>query len=196
MLKYLPLAGLLLPLQIFAQSLTPEVLATLPKVGEPAISPDGKWVVYAVDQISLADNKGDKDLFIISALGGKVKKLVGGKGGQFAPKWINDEELAYLNTESGAPQVWKVNIKSEKTQALTKVEAGVGGFELTADGGLIYLSDVKTTKDVHDIYPDLPKVEARIIDDLFYRHWDSWDDYSNTHVFIGQKDASGLVTGG
>lgn len=194
--KFLSLLGFLFPWSLLSQNLTPELLATLPKVGDPAISPDGKLVVYALDQVNLADNKGDKDLYLISNLGGQTKKIAGGKGGQFAPKWISNEEVAYLNTAEGAPQVWKTNVRSGLSEQVSKIDGGIGDFEITSEGKLVYLADVKTTKDVHDIYPDLPKVDARIIDDLFYRHWDSWDDYNNTHVFISEKDASGFFTKG
>lgn len=35
-----------------------------------------------------------------------------------------------------------------------------------------------------DVYPDLPKSNAYIIENLNYRHWDKWNDGSFNHVFV------------
>ncbi|HEY5692534.1 MAG TPA: S9 family peptidase [Cyclobacteriaceae bacterium] len=44
--------------------------------------------------------------------------------------------------------------------------------------------EVKINK-VHgnEIYPDLPKSNVQIYDDLNYRHWDEWEDGSYSHIF-------------
>ena len=182
----------------FAQkTVTPELLATLPKVGDPAVSPDGKWVAYFVDIIDLTENKGNKDIYITKTEGGISKVLAGGKGGQFNQKWLSNDVLAYLTAETGNAQVWQINVQTNEKKQLTSIKDGVGDYEFAANGKvLVYTADVKTAKDVHDVYPDLPKVDARIIDDLFYRHWDSWDDFNSTHLYIGEKDASGMWTKG
>ena len=51
----------------------------------------------------------------------------------------------------------------------------------------------RNRKKVTEIHKDLPLAEARIIDDLMYRHWDSWSDYSYSHIFFGRKSESGMV---
>ncbi len=35
-----------------------------------------------------------------------------------------------------------------------------------------------------DVYTDLPKSDVNIYDDLNYRHWDTWEDGSFSHIFI------------
>jgi dipeptidyl aminopeptidase/acylaminoacyl peptidase len=49
-----------------------------------------------------------------------------------------------------------------------------------------FTKDVKIDKSLVEIYPDAPKSNAMIIDDLMYRHWDSWNDESYTHLHFAK----------
>ncbi|HNS31318.1 MAG TPA: S9 family peptidase, partial [Tenuifilaceae bacterium] len=49
---------------------------------------------------------------------------------------------------------------------------------------ILFISDVKIDKATVDIYPDLPKASGMIIEDLMYRHWDTWEDGSYSHIFV------------
>src|SRR5690606_23554937 len=42
----------------------------------------------------------------------------------------------------------------------------------------------KLDDSVHDLFPDLPKANARLENDIMYRHWDTWHDYTYNHIFI------------
>ena len=54
----------------------------------------------------------------------------------------------------------------------------------------LFARDVKI-KNVHskDLYPDLPKSNAQVYENLNYRHWDEWEDGSYSHLFY--SEASG-----
>ncbi|MEO1589432.1 MAG: peptidase S9, partial [Bacteroidota bacterium] len=67
---------------------------------------------------------------------------------------------------------------SDKRQ-VSQIEGGINGFSYapTADR-ILFIKDVKLDGTANDMYPDLPKADARIIDDLMYRHWNQWHDYS------------------
>ena len=58
---------------------------------------------------------------------------------------------------------------------VTALENGVQGFSVSPDGKKVLLiSTVKYARTAQDVYPDLPKANARIIDDMMYKHWDEW----------------------
>ena len=60
---------------------------------------------------------------------------------------------------------------------ISDIPEGINAFAYSPDQkNILYIKDVKLNKTVQDLYPDLPKANAMIYDDLMYRHWDSWSD--------------------
>src|SRR5258708_24327765 len=85
---------------------TPEFLAR-DRVKEPAISPDGKWVVYTVVTTELAANRRRQDLWLMPAAGGEPRRLTNDSLGGRAAKWAPDgKTIAFINSRGGTPQVW------------------------------------------------------------------------------------------
>jgi len=171
-------------------------LLNLKRIGNPEVSPDKKLIVYDVTTISVQENKGNKDIVIGSLDNHQPKEIANGSFNEFGAKFIeNGAKIVYLSTEKNGVQLYTMNIDGSNKQQVSEIENGINEYCISVDGKKIaFTSDVKTTKDVHDIYPDLPKTNARIIDDLYYRNWDSWDDYYNSHVFIASFE-TGKVTG-
>ena len=65
-MKHLLLAGVLLAsaaAPALARELTIQDVATLSRVGAPAVSPDGKWLVWQQRETDLAANRGRYDLW-------------------------------------------------------------------------------------------------------------------------------------
>ncbi len=61
---------------------------------------------------------------------------------------------------------------------------------ISADGKYeIYAKDVKI-KPVHgqDFYKDVPESNVKIYESLNYRHWDTWEDGSFSHLFIKSEE--------
>lgn len=102
----------------------------------------------------------------------------------------SDQQENRTNTHS--PQAWYLDAQGMNTVQVTSVEDGISNLKLFPDGKRIaFTARVKMKKEVTDLYPDLPKANARIIDSLMYRHWNAWDDFKFSHLHIGQLDADG-----
>ncbi|WP_044515288.1 S9 family peptidase [Hymenobacter sp. DG25B] len=189
-----------LPLAALAQQgvLTPELLWKMGRLGEMQVSPDGKQVAFTVTRYNLADNKGNADIFVMPATGGAVKQLTNTPGSEGNLNWRPDgKKLTFISAEGGSDQLYEMNPDGSGLQKLSAFpEEGIANLKYAPTGKFIfYTQEVKTGKEVKDWYPDLPKADARIIDDLNYRHWNAWDDYKVNHVFFQPIGDDGKLTG-
>jgi dipeptidyl aminopeptidase/acylaminoacyl peptidase len=97
--------------------------------------------------------------------------------------------------EPGKPQAWLLDPTGGEPQQLTEVEEGIGNLIASPSGDAIaFTVDVKLDKEITEIFEDLPKADARIIDSLMYRHWNQWHDYAYSHVHVVQVGSDGAAS--
>ena len=175
-------------INIYAQTdkYTPELLWKLGRVSEPELSPDGKTVLFGVTFYKLEENKGNRDLFIVPSTGGAMKHLTDTKHNEINAVWRPDgKKIGFISSEGGSMQIWEMNPDGSEKNQISNFNRGINGFIYSpAMNYILFVSDVKLDKTANDIHPDLPLANAKIIDDLMYRHWDDWHDYSYSHIFI------------
>jgi len=171
-----------------AGRLTPEKLWELGRVSLDDVSPDGKKVVFGITYYDLGENKGNRDLYLLERSNEIVKKVSAFEGSEFNARWRPDgKKIGFLTAESGTTQLWEMNPDGSDKRQVSQIEGGINGFSYapTADR-ILFIKDVKLDGTANDMYPDLPKADARIIDDLMYRHWNQWHDYSYSHIFVSE----------
>src|SRR5947208_4809083 len=106
---------LLLILPAFSQTKHPftfEDMMKLKRVGEPAPSPDGKWVLFSAVDVDLATNKKTPHIWIVPLAGSgsnngeKERVLIADQDGD-RPRWAPDgKRFAFLSNKKGGSQVW------------------------------------------------------------------------------------------
>ena len=161
------------------QEYTPEVLNSFGRVSNPQISPDGKKVLFAVGQPNIKENRVNSDLWVIDIDGQNAKKITDTPRSEGNAVWIdggNKIAFTYCDDKEGAvTQVWVMNADGSGRKQVSKMEKDVEGFLLSPDEKKIAIvSTVKYNTTAQDKYPELDKANARIIDDLMYRHWNEW----------------------
>jgi dipeptidyl aminopeptidase/acylaminoacyl peptidase len=177
-------------------AMTIESMMAMKRVGEPVASPDGKWLCFTVDEVSISENKSFKDLYLLSTADNSIRKITDTPHNEWAPSFSADSKRIYfLSTESKEVQLWSKEINGSNTMQITAVSGGIGSYRI-AGNTLAYTAEVKTGKTLADLHPDLPKADARVIDGLLYRHWDSWTDEFNSHVFISTIGDGAMVSTG
>jgi len=168
------------------QPLTFEKLIAMQIAGDPRPSPDGATVAFTVSVPSLQDNRNVSRIWLVPSAGGPARAITRGPGNDRAPRWSPDgRSVAFISTRGGSPQVWRVAPAGGLAVQLTKVESGVNDFLWAPDGKSLYVvSDLKWPAKGQEIdrrNGDFP-TEARIWDQLYYRHWDEWRVGLRTHV--------------
>ncbi|GAA3914636.1 S9 family peptidase [Chitinophaga oryziterrae] len=163
------------------QKMTPEQLWQLGRVSGETITADGKTVVYGVSQYNIAENKSEKNLYAIPLTGGTAQQITTAEGGEGDVAALYAQKIGY----SLKGQWWEMNADGTGAIQLTNVEGGLQNIRLAPDGKhILFSKDVKIKKvSGADHYPDLPKSNVQIYDNLNYRHWDAWEDGNFQHVF-------------
>src|SRR5499426_2803043 len=71
-------------------------------VGDPQISPDGKWVAYTVNNVDVAGDKSDTDVWMTSWDGSRQLRVTSSAESENAPRWSPDGRyLSFLSSRPG-----------------------------------------------------------------------------------------------
>ena len=156
--------------------MTPEVLWSFSRMGEPSVSPDQSTVLYTVTNYNIEENKSYRELYTVDVSKGEPVRITESAEKESSPAWRPDgKKIGYLSARSGEMQLWEMNPDGSDTVQVSEVKGGISGFKYSPDGArILYIADVKAKPGVHDLFPDLPKANAYLENDLMYRHWDEW----------------------
>lgn len=173
--------------------MTPEVLYSMARVSDAKLSPDGKKVLYGVTFISIEQNKGNRELFVVNTDGTGKTQITHSPQSEHNEVWLNGgKEIAFLSNEGGSSQIWIMNADGTGRRKVSDYAGGINGFLLSPDEtSILFFSDIKFGKRATDIHADLPNATGRIVDDLMYKHWDEWVE-TIPHPFIASFDGKSV----
>jgi dipeptidyl aminopeptidase/acylaminoacyl peptidase len=171
-----------------------ELMWKLGRVSDARVSPDGNYVLYGVTYYDLEKNSGKRDLYKMPVAGGEAVQLTSHETSSHNGIWRPDGRgIAYLNATSGSMQIWEMNADGSNPRQVSNVEGGITGFAFSPDmKHVLFTNNVKLDQNPADLYPNLPQANVFIADDLMYRHWDSWHDYTYSHIFVAAYERGRL----
>ena len=190
---------------------THEALWLMKRVGSPAASPDGKWVVFSVTEPAYDEKKETSDLWIVPLAGGEApRRLTSGKGSESGPAWSPDSRrLAFSarREEDEVSQIYVLDVAGGgEARRVTSSPLAARAPVWSPDGGtLLFQSssypgalDAETNKKTAAERKDA-KSRVRVYDGYPIRRWDRWLDDTQTHVFVvpveGEGKARDLLAG-
>jgi dipeptidyl aminopeptidase/acylaminoacyl peptidase len=208
-----------------AQAATPkrpmtfEDMMKMKRLGETAVSPDGKWLAYSVTTVNLDQNTKTPELWLQaiapagSASADPQKLSVaqpGDSGPQFAP---DGKRILFESSREGGQQVWIADFDpatgaTANAKKLTAISTAADNAIWSPDGNSVLFTSA--------VFPDCPaittadfstgdkcnsdrdaalassKVKAQIFTHLLYRHWNRYTGDKRSHLFLASVDTGAL----
>jgi len=188
-MKKLAVALTLVVLSVFAataQTWEPELQLKVKAVGTPRVSPDGKRMVYTVNEAVTTPDKSEfvTQIWMANLDTKQNTQLTFGEKSSTNPKWSPDGNwIAFTsNRKDNKNNLYLLSLNGGEAEPLTDVKSGVTNFAWSPDGRSIAftMADPKTEEEEKN---DKGKNDFRWADENI--------KFSRLYVLPVQKDANG-----
>ena len=120
-------------------------LVRLQRVGSPAVSPDGDWVVYTVSQVDPKEDKNETHLWMVKWDGSVRLQLTFDKEDASAPKFSPDGRyISFLSSRPGpakGDQVWVLDRRGGEAEQITNIaDQNIQGYLWSPDSKRLLLN--------------------------------------------------------
>jgi len=132
---------------------TPRLLDTdtfmeMESVGAPAISPDGRQIVFARTWIDKMKDQSRSNLWIVDVDGSRVRELTRGSWRDSAPAWSPDSKrIAFLSDRDGTNQLHVMYVDTGEVAQLTHLQRAPSGIRWSPDGRQIAFTQLIPDED-------------------------------------------------
>jgi len=182
------------------------------RLGDTAVSPDGKWLAYSVTTVNLVQNTKTAELWLQAISGGEPFKVAvaqpGDSGIQFSP---DGKRILFLSSRDGGQQIWLAEFDpatgaTSNARKLTAISTGADNAKWSPDARSVVFTSA--------VYPDCPAItaadyatgnacntekdtraastKAQIFTQLLYRHWDHYTGDKRSHLFLVSVESGGI----
>ncbi len=174
------------------------------RLDDLSLSPDGKWVLFAVTDVDLEQNRKTSHLWIVPTGVGSnpmeekpVTASLPGEGhGRFSP---DGARVLFQSPRDGEQQVYVANFDPHSgtlgdAHQVTHAAMGADGAMWSPDGkDILYTSSVypecsgpdeERCNTEHAKAKSEDKVKAQIFTHLLFRHWNAFTGERRSHLFL------------
>lgn len=161
--------------------------------GNPVVSPDGGKVAFTVTHYDLPQGKSMTDIYVMDVDGKNQQKITDNDKSNFSPMWTSDSQnLYYVSTEDGSPQIYHYSFASKKSDQVTNFSMGVDAPVLSPNNKLIAFAsevypecgaDSKANAKTDSLAENGP-TQAYMADHLLFRHWTTYAAGKKSHIII------------
>lgn len=170
--------------------LTPHDLWAMKRVSAPTLSPDGKTVVFVVQEWSVEKNKSTSNLWLADVASGETRRLTTAQVSDAAPAWSPDGRRIAFTSKRGEDEnnsLYVLRLDGGEPEKILELPYAVAAPEWLPDGsGLVVMTRVipelagKLGKDdLTAMKKEIKrrkdsKISAKVSEDRAFRYWDAW----------------------
>jgi len=177
-------------------TITHEDVFLMKRISSPAISPDGRWIVFSVTEPSYSEGEQISDLWLVPSDGSaEPRRLTNTKGGESGVDWSPDSRrIAFSARREGddAAQIYVLDLTGGgEAQRVTNVSTGAASPLWRPDGRAILFTSMVFPNALTDSANRAAAAErrarkynARVFDASPIRLWDHWLDDRRAHLFV------------
>src|ERR1700723_1648557 len=173
------------------------------EVGDPQLSPDGKWVAYTVKTANLKEDKNRRRIWMVPTGGGSAIALTDENQSSSHPRWSPDGKyIAFISAreqgggdddeEKGKKQLWILNREGGEAQQLTDTIQDVDNFAWSpaSDRMVLVLQDptpeeIEAAENKAKESKAKPKPRPWVIDRVRFKEDEiGYLDRRRTHLYV------------
>ena len=159
-----------------ARYLQPRDVFDLEWADNPALSPDGKRIVYQRNHFDIMKDRRRSHLWLLDADGSRHRPLTSGEGSDGAAVWSpSGDRIAWISAREGSSQIWLRWMDSGQTAILSQLTEGPDGLAWSPDGKWLAFT-MRVAADTKPLatMPAKPKgadwaPDVKVVDRLGYR---------------------------
>ena len=174
-----------------AEGLTPELLWSLTRLGDPQPSPDGTLVAFTARTYDTKSNGSTGSLWLVKTSGGEPLRLTRRESvHDSSPRWLpGGRFLLFSSDRDEGSALWALDTQGGEPWKVSDLPLDMGGFMVVPHGGQIVFTldvapdceDLECSLERSKAFTDAP---ARVYTELLFRHWDTWEDGLRSHLFV------------
>ena len=171
------------------------------RLGDIAVSPDSRWVMFSATDVDLAKNTRTSHLFIVPVAGGETRALTASMTGESRGRFSPDgKQILFESSREGGQQIWLADFDTSagtigEPHKLTSLSTETDGATWSPDGKqILFVSSVYPFCNDDDCNKKRDqekadsKVKAQIFTHLLYRHWNVFTGEKRSHLFLVSLD--------
>jgi len=170
--------------------MTARDLWAVKRLGAPALSPDGKTVVFTVQEWSVEKNKSTANLWLVGTAGGAPRRLTTAQATDGAPAWSPDGKLIAFVSKRGedeASALYIIPVDGGEAEEILELPFGISSPQWLPDGRHVVVG----TSVIPELASDFSKTNlaaikkeakrrkdskmtAKVTEDRQYRYFDKY----------------------
>jgi dipeptidyl aminopeptidase/acylaminoacyl peptidase len=168
---------------------THEDVFLMKRTGPPALSPDGRWVVFSLTEPDYDPAKQTADLWLVPASGSAApRRLTATRGPESGVAFAPDSSaIAFTSRRDGdsVAQVYVLPLTGGEAWRLTNRTEAASAPKWSPDGKRIMFQS-----DFDPVDRKAKKHTARVYDTFPFRYWNEWLDEKRPRLYVQAVDAA------